>query len=214
MQVLDLFCGAGGLSNGFVQAGFKIIAGIDNNDDALQTFTHNHQNVKAIKANLASLKPQTIKDQLNLKKIDVIIGGPPCQGFSIAGKRIIEDERNQLYKSFVSFVKYFQPKVFLLENVPNITAIGKGAIKEQIISDFNKLGYAVKCQILLAANFSVPQNRKRAFFVGLKNDAEFKFPALNKELTISASEAISDLPMHTLENGSCFQLRRKVLIKI
>jgi len=95
--VLDLFCGAGGLSNGFEQAGFNIIAGIDNWQDALQTFAHNHKNTQVIKDDLTKATPQIVGKQLDSKHIDVIIDGPPCQGFSIAGKRIIEDERNQLF---------------------------------------------------------------------------------------------------------------------
>jgi len=204
--VLDLFCGAGGLSNGFEQAGFDIIAGIDNWQDALQTFAHNHKNAKAIKVNLTKATPQIVGKQLDSKHIDVIIGGPPCQGFSIAGKRIIEDERNQLYKSFVSFVAFYKPKAFVLENVPNILAMGGGIIKEQIINDFENLGYGVSCKILLASDFGVPQNRKRAFFVGIQNNVEFIFPnAISKE-KVTAKEAISDLPNSTLEDGSNYPI--------
>jgi DNA (cytosine-5)-methyltransferase 1 len=93
------------------------------------------------------LNPITVSKNENIDKVDVIIGGPPCQGFSIAGKRIVEDERNQLYKTFVRFVEHFQPKVFLMENVPNIMSMGKGAIKNQIIKDFERLGYKVSHQI-------------------------------------------------------------------
>ena len=133
----------------------------------------------------------------------MIIGGPPCQGFSIAGKRTIEDERNQLYKTFVNFVEYFKPKAFLMENVPNIMSMGKGAIKNQIIKDFEKLGYKVSHQILLASDYGIPQNRKRAFFVGLKNNVEFDFPIpTTPNNKITSKEAISDLTEHTISDGS------------
>ena len=111
--------------------------------------------------------PSEISKTENIQKVDLIIGGPPCQGFSIAGKRIIDDERNQLYKSFLRFVAYFRPKGFVMENVPNILSMGGGAIKEQIIEDFEKIGYNVSYEKLLASDFGVPQNRRRAFFIGL-----------------------------------------------
>src|SRR5690606_13262801 len=144
-----------------------------------------------------------------IKNIDVIIGGPPCQGFSIAGKRIIDDERNQLYKSFVSFVKFYQPKVFLMENVPNIVSMGKGVVKDSIIDDFEKLGYTVVYKVLLASEFGVPQNRRRAFFVGTKNNKEFIFPEPTIENPVSAKDAISDLPEKSLIDGTKYKTEPK-----
>jgi len=202
-KVIDLFCGCGGLSQGFIDAGFDVVLGIDSWQDAIETYNYNHKNSKGIVADLLDIKPNQISQQENIKDIDVIIGGPPCQGFSIAGKRIVEDERNQLYKSFLNFVEYYKPKVFLMENVPNILSIGKGAIKKQIIDDFERLGYKVSYEILLASDFGVPQNRKRAFFVGLKDDSEFNFPlptTSNKKVT--SKEAISDLPEYSLNDGT------------
>ena len=127
--VIDLFCGCGGLSLGFIQAGFDVKLGIDAWGDAIKTFSATHSNAQGIVADLFTVLPQEIANQTGIKNIDVIIGGPPCQGFSIAGKRMIDDERNQLYKSFVEFVKFYQPKVFLMENVPNMMSMGKGIIK-------------------------------------------------------------------------------------
>lgn len=201
--VIDLFCGCGGLSQGFIDAGYEISLGIDKWKDAIETFNFNHKSSKGIVADLLELNPSTVSENENIKKVDVIIGGPPCQGFSIAGKRIVEDERNQLYKTFVNFVEHFKPKAFLMENVPNIMSMGKGAIKNQIIKDFEELGYKVSHQILLASDYGVPQNRKRAFFVGLKNGVEFKFPIpTTPNNKITSKEAISDLTENTINNGT------------
>lgn len=166
--VLDLFCGCGGLSLGFIQAGFDVKLGIDYWQDAITTYTATHKGTQGIVADLFNITPEQISQQTQIKQLDVIIGGPPCQGFSIAGKRMIDDERNQLYKAFVDFVRFYQPKAFLMENVPNIMSMGKGAIKQQITQDFEQLGYIVKSQILMASDYGVPQNRKRAFLWGLK----------------------------------------------
>ena len=200
-NVLDLFCGCGGLSHGFIEAGYEVVAGIDHWQDALDTFAFNHTQSKAIKADLFNVSPKEIAKQLKTTNIDVIIGGPPCQGFSIAGKRLIDDERNQLYKSFVEFVSYFKPKAFIMENVPNIISMGKGAVKDEIIEDFTKLGYTVTYKILLASEYGVPQNRRRAFFVGLKNGQTFDFPLPTNQHLVTCEQAISDLPDETIDDG-------------
>ena len=101
-NVLDLFCGCGGLSLGFENAGFNVLLGIDMWEDALVTYRRNHKNSNTLCADLATLPVEEVDKSINHEKVDVIIGGPPCQGFSIAGKRIVEDDRNKLYKSFVS----------------------------------------------------------------------------------------------------------------
>ena len=201
--VIDLFCGCGGLSQGFIDAGYKIVLGVDKWGDAIETFRHNHEGVKGIVADLLELNPKDVEKDLDLNKIDVIVGGPPCQGFSLAGKRIVEDERNQLYKTFVNFVEHFKPKAFLMENVPNIMSMGEGAIKHQIVKDFESLGYKVSSKILLASDYGVPQNRKRAFFIGLLNDVEFDFPKpIFSSHKITSKEAISDLPESSILDGT------------
>lgn len=207
--VIDLFCGCGGLSYGFIEAGFDVLLGIDNWKDAISTFENTHKNAKGIVVDLFKETPNEISKQTSIKDIDVIIGGPPCQGFSIAGKRIIDDERNQLYKSFVSFVKYHQPKVFLMENVPNIVSMGKGVVKDSIIEDFVKLGYTVVYKVLLASDYGVPQNRRRAFFVGTKNNKEFIFPEPTTKNPISAKDAISDLSEKSLTDGTKYKTEPK-----
>lgn len=199
-NVIDLFCGCGGLSLGFEKAGFNILVGIDNWKDAINTFQKNHTDSKTICADLSTLDPSSVAEIISCKPVHAIIGGPPCQGFSIAGKRIVDDERNTLYKSFVRMVKYFKPQVFVLENVPNILTMGGGIIKEAIINDFQDLGYTVTTQVMTASDYGVPQNRKRAIFVGTRKEA-FVYPEPFETPKVTAWEAISDLPENSIKDG-------------
>lgn len=207
--VIDLFCGCGGLSYGFIEAGYDVVLGIDHWQDAIKTFEHNHKGSIGLVADLFNETPKEISKKTGIKKADIIIGGPPCQGFSIAGKRIVDDERNKLYKSFVSFVEFYKPQVFLMENVPNIVSMGKGVVKDNIIEDFEKLGYNVVYKVLLASEFGVPQNRRRAFFIGTKGKEIFKFPKIKNPEFVSSSEAISDLPEKSIEDGAKYPIKAK-----
>lgn len=198
---IDLFCGAGGMSYGFELAGFKPILAIDNWQDALDTYKCNNPNVTTLCADLSNIAINQIAKDCGIQKVDLIIGGPPCQGFSVAGKRIVDDVRNKLYKSFVSFVQYFSPEIFVMENVPNVLSIGNGIIKESILSDFMTLGYDVKYKVLTASDYGVPQNRRRAIFVGSKSgNFEFPLPSIDKKVTVS--QALSDLPESSVKDGS------------
>jgi DNA (cytosine-5)-methyltransferase 1 len=204
--VIDLFCGCGGLSYGFIEAGYDVVLGIDHWKDAILTFQENHKNAKGMVADLFNESAEDISQKTGITKIDLIIGGPPCQGFSIAGKRIVDDERNKLYKSFVRFVKFYQPKAFLLENVPNIVSMSNGIVKDNIIEDFENLGYTVVCKVLMASDYGVPQNRKRAFFIGIKGNQDFIFPERTKEIHCTSKDAISDLPENSLPDGSPYTI--------
>ena len=206
LTVLDLFCGCGGLSLGFQQAGFNVKLGIDAWEDAIKTFNFTHKSAKGIVADLFSISPQEISKTTGLDTVDIIIGGPPCQGFSIAGKRMIDDERNQLYKSFVEFVSFYRPKAFLMENVPNVMSMGKGVIKEQITQDFEKLGYHISSKILMASDFGVPQNRRRAFFIGFKENCNFEFPTPFTNQAVTSFDAISDLPDYSVSDGEKYPI--------
>lgn len=201
LKVIDLFSGCGGLSLGFEMADYEILLGIDNWADALNTFEKNHHNSKTFLADLYTLQPQIVKEKYNISDVSVIIGGPPCQGFSIAGKREVYDERNKLYQGFVNFVKYFKPKAFIMENVPNIMSMDKGMVKNRIIKDFEDTDYKVSAKILLASDYGVPQNRKRAFFVGLLNGNEFEFPKKSDTIPTTSQDAISDLPDYDVKDG-------------
>lgn len=209
-NVIDLFSGAGGLSQGFVQAGYNVLAGIDFDDAALKTYAHNIKGAKALKEDLFNEEEsiKDIEDALGNQEVDVIIAGPPCQGFSLTGARDINDSRNKLYVAVVHAVQHFQPKAFLIENVPGMATLYKGAVKQQIINTFEDMGYAVSVteKPLLAADYGVPQFRKRMFFVGFRKDLgydyfEFPTPYLEPEQYIGTEAAISDLPSLTEDLG-------------
>ncbi|MDR2729886.1 MAG: DNA cytosine methyltransferase [Treponema sp.] len=204
--VIDLFCGAGGLSCGFRDAGFAILAGIDNWEDAITTYSYNFPNTTTLCKDIENItkKEKSTIIGNHADNIDVIIGGPPCQGFSVSGKRLMNDSRNKLYKAFVSLVSYYKPKLFVMENVPGVMRLFNGKIKEQIIADFTAIGYNVTTDLLSAENYGVPQQRKRIFFVGInpkkiKNTKLFEFPqpthgsGLNLLPFVTVKDAISDL---------------------
>lgn len=204
LGVIDLFCGCGGLSLGFERAGFDVLLGIDMWADALATFRFNHRNSQCLQADLSELQPEETANMLNGRQVDIIIGGPPCQGFSVAGKRIVDDIRNKLYKSFVHFVEYYRPLAFVMENVPNILSIGGGIVKGNIMNDFTELGYTVDCKILMASDYGVPQNRRRAVFVGFLKNHRFEFPKPFTCKKVTAKEAISDLPECSISDGDAY----------
>ena len=199
-KVIDLFSGAGGLSKGFLDAGYDIKLGIDFDEKALLTFSKNHGDTKALKLDLFDLNNiNIIKKKFEEKndKLDVLIGGPPCQGFSLAGKREENDKRNKLYTAMLETAKKLLPRAVVLENVPGILTLYDGKVKERIFKDFKKLGYSMNVQILYAPDYGIPQIRKRAFFVGLlDSNKKFQFPEpiLKKEEYITCEEAIGDLP--------------------
>lgn len=209
--VIDLFSGAGGLSQGFLQAGFKVLAGIDFDEAALKTYAHNIIGAKALKEDLfqEEIAINNISKELGNTSLDVIIAGPPCQGFSLTGSRDINDTRNKLYLAVVHAVEYFKPKTFLIENVPGMATLYKGKVKEQIINTFEDIGYniSVTDKPLLAADYGVPQFRKRMFFVGFRKDLNlekfaFPKPTLDEDSYIGTAAAISDLPSLEFDLGS------------
>lgn len=202
---IDLFSGCGGLSLGFEMAGFEDILAIDNWEDALKTYAYNRTNARTLCGDLSKLDPMEIKKRYSISGVDVIIGGPPCQGFSVAGKRIIDDERNRLYKAFVGFVDCFRPKAFVMENVPNILSIGGGVVRDSIINDFQSLGYRISVKVLTASDYGVPQNRRRAVFVGIANGEDFVFPSPFEAEKVTCSDALSDLTEDSIPDGSPYQ---------
>lgn len=203
LTFIDLFSGCGGLSLGFEMVGYRSVLAIDCWQDALNTYIYNRPNARTLCEDIASLDPKEVKQKYDISEVDVIIGGPPCQGFSLAGKRIIEDQRNTLYKSFVRFVQCFKPKAFVMENVPNILNMGKGIVRESILKDFRGLGYNVTYKVMMASDYGVPQNRKRAIFVGMLN-GEYLFPEKCIENPVTTKEALSDLPEDSLEDGELY----------
>lgn len=200
-NVIDLFCGAGGLSYGFESAGFNVLLGIDNDAKALETFELNHKGAKTICGDITQISyKKHIAPLLNGKRVDVIIGGPPCQGFSLSGPRNFNDPRNKLYLSYIRLVEEIQPQAFVIENVPGLVALFNGEVKDNIIETFEKMGYEVKYKILCSADYGVPQNRKRVVFVGTKGHNTFEYPSII-DGQVSCEMALSDLPPLTDDLG-------------
>lgn len=190
-KIIDLFCGCGGLSKGFEMAGFESILGIDFWKDAIETYNYNRQNKVGICEDISKIDNEFLDKLMNENEIVGVIGGPPCQGYSTVGKRDILDDRNYLYLQYCRIVERVKPDFFVLENVKGLLTLDKGKFKEDIINRFSNLGYQVEYKVLNAADYGVPQNRQRVFFVGMKNK-KFRFPvALNNKVT--TEEAISDL---------------------
>ncbi|MCL2125918.1 MAG: DNA cytosine methyltransferase [Oscillospiraceae bacterium] len=204
-NIIDLFCGCGGFSLGFRNAGFNIKLGIDLWSDAIDTFKRNFPEALALNIDIDEVSSNLVENLLDIScnEIDVVIGGPPCQGFSVSGKRKEDDPRNALYKSFVTLVGAIRPKIFIMENVPGIVRLFDGKVMERIIGDFSALGYGVSYQILSADRYGVPQHRRRVFIVGIskykvKHTQEFTFPCHDIEngietQMITCKDAISDL---------------------
>jgi DNA (cytosine-5)-methyltransferase 1 len=191
-NIIDLFCGAGGLSYGFEQAGYDVLLGIDNDSMVLKTFELNHKNSKSICGDITQIGYEEIKKIIGNAKIDVIVGGPPCQGMSLSGPRKFDDPRNGLYLSFIRLVKEIQPKAFVIENVPGLVGLFGGEIKNSIIKEFESMGYSIQYKVLLSADYGVPQSRRRVVFVGYKNGT-FEYPASDKN-QVTCEDALSDLP--------------------
>lgn len=202
LKVIDLFSGCGGFSYGFESAGYHVVLGVDNDKAALETFKANHTNSKILLADLHQDKAiDDIVNEVKGHKIDVIIAGPPCQGFSLTGARQRNDDRNKLFYSVFKLAERVKPNAIIIENVPGLATLYNGHAKEAILEEFEKLGFTSNFKVLYAPDYEVPQIRKRIFFVGLKSKlGTFEFPkeVLTPEKYNTTSIAISDLP--TLEN--------------
>lgn len=193
---IDLFAGAGGLSLGFNKAGFKNLLSIEFNKIFAETYKKNFPEHNLIVDDIKNVTKEQIYDIIKDKKVDVIIGGPPCQGFSIAGnigRNFIDDERNRLFKEFVRIVKIVKPKMFVLENVAAMKTHNKGKTIMEVVSSFGKIGYDIKYRVLNAVNYGVPQERRRIFIVGTFGENNFEYPKEEKRI-ITVKEAIDDLP--------------------
>lgn len=192
--VLDLFAGAGGISLGFEDAGFNVRCAVEIIDVAAETHRHNFPQTKVFCGDIGDFKPN---EHLAGGRLDVVIGGPPCQGFSVAGKRDPNDPRNRLFEQFVRVVGETQPDYFVMENVPGILTMSQGKVKEAILEAFAEVGYPnVSIAILEAANYGVAQIRSRAIFIGNRHGLPNPFPAplLRPENYVSIEQAIGDLP--------------------
>ena len=204
---IDLFSGAGGLSKGFLDAGYDVILGVDNDDAALKTFKANHPGSEVMNLDLFDHSNiSEIVRFVNDRRIDldVLVGGPPCQGFSYGGKMEINDKRNFLYLAMVKLTEELRPRVVVLENVLAMIESRGGLGAKRVVDDFSKIGYKMTPRVLFAPDYGVPQIRRRVVFVGLRDsDAVFEFPkpTLTEDQYVTCEQAISDLPTLQTEDG-------------
>jgi DNA (cytosine-5)-methyltransferase 1 len=204
--VVELFCGCGGTSMGFEMAGFHIALGVDIHRPSVETFQKNHPNASTILGNIKKVTIDSLLNALPVSKVDVLIAGVPCQGFSLNNrKRQESDSRNLLYKEFIRAIKALKPKCIVLENVSGMMSTGN--FREQIEKDLSKAsGMVVTSKLLNAADYGVPQRRQRLVFVGVKGNKPFDFkdiiathgPAAKRPY-VTIKEAIGDLP--SLKSG-------------
>lgn len=219
-KVLDTFAGAGGFSLGFEMAGCEVIGAIETDSWAVETFSHNHPYAKVIKSNIEDVSDDSILKMFKDEKPDIILGGPPCQGFSICNIKNGDpkDPRNSLFEEFIRIGKLLKPKIMVMENVPNLIKAktsNKELVIDIIISELENLGYHVYSRILEAVNYGVPQIRKRLFVIASIKPLSNPFPESthtpidNDDLftaglkkTPTLWEAISDLPDIEAREGS------------
>lgn len=193
-KVLDLFCGAGGFSSGLEQTGyFKTLIGLDFDENIIGTFQRNFPNAKAINGDI--LNKDIKKEIINLSKkmgINMIIGGPPCQGFSLKGKNLgLKDPRNFLFKEYLNIVSEIKPEIFIIENVKNLLNSSNHFFRDEILKEIKSLGYIVNYGVLNAKDYGIPQNRERTFFIASKHKfLNFPNPV---DYKVSVRDAISDL---------------------
>lgn len=199
--VIDLFCGAGGLSEGFRQAGFVVLAGNDCLEPAGQTFVATHRGAKFLPGEIGNYSAGDFLKAANLRRgeLDVLVGGPPCQGFSVYNhQRGLHDERSSLYREYLRIVAGLNPKWVVLENVTGMMSTGGGAAVQAVFDGLGELGYAVDARILKAEEFGVPQERRRLVFIGNRVGLPIAYPdpshGPGKSAFVTISDAISDLP--------------------
>ena len=208
MKSIDLFCGVGGLTLGLERAGFTSVLGVEKDDNIAEGFKKNFSNSQCLVGDISKLKYNDYLNVCGNEKIDLVAGGPPCQGFSQKGKRLsLEDERNFLFKYFLKLVAKLEPNAFLIENVPNILSTSDGFFFNEILSVLKNMNYKVSAEVLNASDFGVPQNRRRAFIIGVKGSNEFVFPKAHDH-KVTVSEAIDDLPvLKSGEGAEVFKYR-------
>lgn len=202
-RILDLFCGAGGFSFGMHQnSHFKTLVALDFNEEAANTFKKNMPEAEVVTGDITDTDVKSlIIEKSKAVGINMIIGGPPCQGFSMKGKKLgLEDERNYLFKEYLKLVEELEPEVFVIENVKSLLSTAGGYFREQILEYIHRLGYNVNYGILNAKDFGVPQSRERAIFICSKSK-DIALPIGNDE-GVTIRDAISDLAYLNSAQGS------------
>jgi DNA (cytosine-5)-methyltransferase 1 len=208
MKCVDLFCGAGGLSEGFREEGFGILVANDFDQYCEQTYRANHPDTHFISGRIQDITPEQILDICNLEvgELDCVIGGPPCQAFSVYNhQRGMQDERSGLFREYLRIVAGLLPRFVVMENVPGMSSVENGIAVDEIQNGLESLGYNVKHDILKAEEYGVPQERRRLIFLGTKLDADIAWPEKTHGTSkifkpyVNVWDAISDLPI--LQNG-------------
>ena len=194
-RVLDLFCGAGGFSYGIDKnLHFKTVLALDFNENALKTFKYNMPEAEVVLGDITnSIIKKTVIEKSKKNNVNMIIGGPPCQGFSLKGKKLgLKDSRNYLFKEYLNIVEELKPRIFIIENVKALLSTSEGWFRKQILSKIQLLGYYVDYGVLTASNFGVPQVRQRAVFICCR-DKKILLPKPTVDKVVTVREAISDL---------------------
>lgn len=231
LTAIDLFCGAGGITEGFREAGFRCLYANDSNQNAVRTFQHNHPNALVDPRPIEQVDAGLVRRKLGLRKreLSAITGGPPCQGFSInAPERFLDDPRNALFRHYLRFIDEFEPQTILFENVPGMLSLANGHIFERVQQELKKRGYHLSVGILFAAHYGVPQGRWRLIIIGSRRIPPPKLPdpthfaigranfrgartltfrllPLDRQLLLPAvtvSDALSDLPRLEMGEGA------------
>jgi DNA (cytosine-5)-methyltransferase 1 len=177
-KFIDLFSGCGGFSCGLEMAGFECVLGVDFDKDAAASFAKNHPHAQTYCGDIKNLTNDYLKKTLGNTKIDMIVGGPPCQGFSTVGKGEASDPRNKLFLEFVRIVKFLKPKILVMENVTGLLASKNQNTLNSIIKLFSEMGYALDARVLSAEEYGVPEKRRRTFIIGTKNCGAPEFPQI------------------------------------
>ena len=203
---IELFCGCGGLSTGLLDAGYDVRLGVDNDSSSIVAYRHNHayRGSRSMVADVAALRGDELLEAAGLASVDMLAGGPPCQPFSVAGKRLgLDDPRAALLGEYVRLVSELRPRAILLENVPALLRAHGGAVTRDVESQLRDAGYGIRCGILSAADYGVPQNRRRLILVGLLDHPSFTFPPISTHSThgdllhkphVTSRDALGDLP--------------------
>jgi DNA (cytosine-5)-methyltransferase 1 len=194
---IDLFSGCGGFSTGLEMAGHQCLLGVDFDADAIASFAHNHVHAKTFLGDIKTLKSSQIVDLVGGKKIHMVVGGPPCQGFSTVGKGEVTDDRNKLFLEFVRVVRDLKPQIIILENVTGLLAKKNNKILTAIFCEFQKLGFNMQAQVLSSENYGVPSRRRRTFIMGVQGGhcqfPEAIFGVGGQNAFITVGEALANL---------------------
>ena len=225
LHFIDIFCGAGGLSCGLEQAGLRCLLGIDHDTHAISTFEKNHLHAKSFSGKIEDLTSKQLNSLINNKNIDLVVGGPPCQGFSTVGKGDPNDNRNKLFMEFLRIVKLTNPSYVVIENVTGLLAKKNEKTLKKIFKYFQDLGYTLEVQVMSAHNYGVAEKRRRTIIIGSKVNTTVVFPKLSHDITIgkkfvaslTVNQVLKDLQApdkiiynHDIESA---QLKHKIDIK-